>query len=176
MVWETKRDFTILSCAFQVWSVCACSVPTTPARRLQTGPAGTPSCWSTGRRRRSNPACRPPRWRARCSATVPEMSPRGTVASPTSATTRLYTFTQVYLRLCIYCIKHLFPVFWTLTELECGSAKQFSVLFCQQKHQSNLWGISHSFWSRLDEADADPPRSCDITNLAEVMEGPSPDL
>lgn len=62
------------------------------------------------------------------------------------------------------------------TELECSSAKQFSVLFCQQKHQSNLRGISHSFWSRLDEADADPPRSCDITNLAEVMEGPSPDL
>lgn len=43
------------------------------------------------------------------------------------------------------------------------------VVFTQQQHQLNLCGISHSFWSRLDEVDADPPRSYDITNLAEAV-------
>lgn len=41
--------------------------------------------------------------------------------------------------------------------------------FSWQQHQPNHCGISHSFWPRLDEVDADPTRSCDITNLAEAM-------
>lgn len=42
-------------------------------------------------------------------------------------------------------------------------------VFIRQQHQPNQCGISHSFWPRLDEVDADPTRSCDITNLAEAM-------
>lgn len=40
-------------------------------------------------------------------------------------------------------------------------------IFIRQQRKPNQCWISHSFWPRLDEVDADPTRSCDITNLAE---------
>lgn len=87
---------------FQVWSVFASCAPITPVRQLQTAPAGTLWCWLTGRRKRSSPACRPQRWRARSSATARVTSPRGTAASLTSATTRRCTYTQVQTMLLFY--------------------------------------------------------------------------
>lgn len=86
---------SVPTCVFQAWSARARCAPTAPVRRPQTGPAGTLWCWSMGRRRRSSPASPPHRWRARFSATAPGTSPRETAASPTSATTRLCTSTQV---------------------------------------------------------------------------------
>lgn len=119
--------------------MCASCVPTTPVRQQQTALAGTLWCWSTGRRRQWSPACPPLRWKARSSATAPEMSPKGTVASLTSATTRPCTYTQVQPTRCYWpeaavsiCLYYFSVVFWSRnnTELYINSAQCGNAAVC----------------------------------------------